>query len=75
MKQLEHYPGLNSWLRMFIPNYAVLSAPLHERKVVLYKNDKKIPLTKSMRMKQAIRTTISDITQEEIVSFRSPIIP
>lgn len=71
LKQLEHYLGLTSWLRMYIPNYFMKAAPLPGRKLLLSKEIRNGNLSKSKTLKETMRKTLSDITPLKMNSFLS----
>ncbi|KAI0996569.1 hypothetical protein K3495_g11613 [Podosphaera aphanis] len=55
---------------MYIPQYAVKAAPLHERKVALYKYATNLAV-KGNRSEQAVKWSLENISLEELASFES----
>ncbi|KAI0992618.1 hypothetical protein K3495_g15567, partial [Podosphaera aphanis] len=72
LKQLEHYLGLTSWLRQFIPKYAQKAAPLQKRKLALYKDLKEKGFTQGpKRARQASKKHLDEPTNDELNAFQT----
>ena len=69
LKDLEHYLGLTSWLRKFIPYYAAIVQPLQERKTRLLKQSPAIGGPK--RKAYVEGTSIYDVTVEELAAYET----
>ncbi|KAI1002218.1 hypothetical protein K3495_g5988 [Podosphaera aphanis] len=68
LKELESYLGMTGYLRQYIPQYAIISAPLQLRKTELLKNS---PLSGHSRKNFTKSTLLQHPTEAEIASFEA----